>query len=235
MRATLTISVFLLLIIICPTHFFRRPIAAQDPLAQPAEGVDDSSATSAAPPPATVQEALERRSAVHTEAAANLAAAQASFNEAIMACDAELIASLKMLAKSSIAAGDLSQAATRWEEVLKFDAADVDAKAFFETIKRGDVVKKYWDKREKQWQALRRIEFHTVSGRVFSKLPNGVWLENTNKIKRIHREIERNDYFVLIELEDGNERHLLLPDRFFWNNTNDRGIWRIDEPGQWIK
>lgn len=196
---------------------------AQEPLdADVAQGVQKA--------PVSVGEALSVRQKVVDEAEAKLAAAQAQYDAAVAGANEQMIEGLKLLAKAAVAAGDLPEAAKLWEEVLKVDVRDADAVSFFETIKRGDVVRKW---QMKPSSVAKRIEFRTASGRVYKREPDGTWSDSRPQYGRLHREVECHEYLTILERDSDKSLVLLLPDRFFW--SRDRSAWRFDEMGQWVK
>ncbi len=187
-------------------------------------------AQNAQQPPASVAEALAVCQKVVDEEKAKLAAAQAEHDAAVAAAEEQLIANLKVLAKEAVAGGDLPEAAKRWEEVLKVDAKDDEAVKFFETIKRGDVVRKYAAAGRGRSEA--RVEFRTQSGRIFKKDHGNAWSDSLPN-HGPYRELSRDGICVLIE--SAHTYHLFFDDQFLWKRKGDAEKWKAGELGAWAK
>ncbi len=89
-----------------------------------------------------VEKTMNQLAADIQDADAVLEEAVALHAELVKAAEKNAIETIEKEAKARVAEGDLPGAFKAWEQVLKIDTNNADARAFFELIKRLDVIKR---------------------------------------------------------------------------------------------
>ncbi|QDV66970.1 hypothetical protein Poly24_06600 [Rosistilla carotiformis] len=184
--------------------------------------------------PASVDEAMERLSGRTKELDGKLTEIQAAHLKATRDAEAKAIGWLKQIARFEVGKGQLTRATEAWTEVLKLDFSDKEAREFFTTIGRLDVVQAQIKReRDDSKKPLSRTMFVCESGRVFKKISDGKWEDTAPNHRGIHREVRTDATGVLLEQIDNSTFHWLTATRFYWNTPKNRHLWHIDEPGVW--
>lgn len=92
--------------------------------------------------PGNVEEAVKRLGGRTKELDDKLTEIQAAHQKATQEAEAKAIVWLKQIARFEVGNGQLAKATEAWTEVLKLDTSDNEAREFFRTIGRLDVVQK---------------------------------------------------------------------------------------------
>ncbi|WP_417745974.1 hypothetical protein [Rosistilla oblonga] len=92
--------------------------------------------------PTRVEEAMKRLGGRTKKLDDKLAVIQAAYLKATRDAETKTIGWLKQIARFEVGNGQLAKATEAWTEVLKLDSSDKEAREFFRTIGRLDVVQK---------------------------------------------------------------------------------------------
>lgn len=157
---------------------------------------------------------------------------------ATSAAETEAVKKLKTLAQTEAGRGEIAEATETWTDVLEVDATDLEAKKYFRSIGRLDIVEKLVAQAEAKKVDVpkRRLVWQGESGINFRRLPDGTWLETwTNKdVKKVHTEVSRSPYHIGLFNRTGNSRiyHIIYPDHIYWKHANDKR-WKLGPDGVW--
>ncbi len=157
---------------------------------------------------------------------------------ATTAAEADAVKKLKALAQTETSNGEIAEATETWTDVLEIDPSDVEAKKYFRSIGRLDLIEKTVAAAEAKNDFLpqRRTLWQGESGIVFRRLPDGTWLETwTNKdVRKVHTERSRSPYNIVLFNRTGSSRvlHIIYPDHCYWKHYNDRR-WQLGSNGIW--
>ncbi len=161
-------------------------------------------------------------------------------SKAVKEAEAEAVKKLKTIAQSEAGKGEIAEATQTWTSVLEIDASDIEAKKFFRSIGRLDIVQQQLEKASQREVVFpkRRTEWQGENGINFRLLPDGTWFESwaTKERQRVHREVSRSPYHVELFNRNGSSRvqHILYPDHFYWKAYLDKE-WNLGEDGAWIE
>lgn len=153
--------------------------------------------------------------------------------------EADAVTKLKKLAQTEASGGEIAEATETWTDILEIDTTDVEAKKFFRSIGRLDIVEKTLAQAEAKQSVLptRRLFYEADNGITFRLLPDGSWLETwtNNDRQRIHQERGRNPYHIFLFNRTGSLRvlHIIYPDHYYWKHYLDKK-WHLEPAvGAW--
>jgi hypothetical protein len=180
--------------------------------------------------PITIDEAIARHDASKLEAERLFAVAKAEYEASVAEATSQLVEVLKKMAKEKVAEGDLPEASKRWEAVLGVDIADKDAHAFFKTIKRLDVLRKY------PGPKVDRILWVDKSdpNHKFVRTENGEWQELfKDGVAATFRELLRDK--DVVELASVPERIFVRLHGTSYYHASKGERWTLGNPGRWLR
>lgn len=218
------------LIVLCASAI-QLVAGAQDGKAEP-EGLINEV-------PQSIDEALDRRDQRVADALQRLREAEHQFKAAREQANQTLVDQLKLLAKQSIASGDLPEARRAWERVLKVDSADADAAAFFAAIGQREIVKQARDgaNADKSGVVGRLFIVSGDRGHRIVRVRPGRWEEFLGGAKFTeYKEVKRDNYSVLLMKEDTGTLVRIHATGYYWNSTPEKEKgWAYGGDGKWLQ
>jgi len=153
--------------------------------------------------------------------------------QATSQAEADAVKKLKKLAQTEAGNGEIAEATETWSDVLEIDPSDFEAKKFFRSIGRLDIVEKKVAQAAAKKVELptRRLLWQADNGQIFRRLPDGTWFESwaNRDRQRVHREVSRSPYSIELFNRNGNSRiqHILYPDHYYWKAFLDKR-WNLE-------
>ncbi|MBI1247074.1 hypothetical protein GC197_04425 [bacterium] len=152
---------------------------------------------------------------------------------------------LRAIAKSQAGQGEIATATETWADLLILDPEDAEAKQFFASIDRLDIVQKIVNRNgnsKSRNQQIQRIVWQGENGTIVYRRPDGAWVERApapegkEPREEVYSEVSRNDYSIELFRRSGLSRFnfLICADHVMWKHKLDKN-WSIISSGQWVR
>lgn len=201
---------------------------------------------SAQQPAKILSDALQQMEEVIKEKNANLAFWKTATATAIELARQKALTQIRPIAKKAAADKDLETANEAFLAILKINAADKQARDYFQANGQWEEVEKKLVQSTAREQSsagarsMQMIEYEMKDGSRFKKQTDGTWarLDSTGKVEYALKEIDRNSYSVTLQQHSRHhEVHQLLPDHrlWAWNTGWKKGNRARMGAGYWVK
>ncbi|MEZ6089317.1 MAG: hypothetical protein R3C05_15050 [Pirellulaceae bacterium] len=195
----------------------------------------------------TVEEAMERMSALVEIADKKLATAENKHQVAIDEIEQQAIGWLVTIARTHAGSGRIAEASKTYAKVLEIDLENPVARKFFEAIGRLDEIEKeiaegkenFSPEVKEKRPALKKVEWRRTdqkeSQHRFVRLPNGLWQEISSDGKPQSLLVVVAQFPDLVELRDRTGKLMVrIHDSAFYYSSDGKN-WKSGALGRWVK